>query len=205
MYYYYNVLIFVGVLMGVTFNKFDTCVSDNELVTSIKRGEYELFHTLIKRYKPFIEHNAKLFATNGAELEDLIQEGNIALFSAVESFKATRAKFSTFAARCIKNSMIDFVRKSNAKHKIPDNLFSSIDEVKIEDTNTPEKIFFEKEDYKLLTKRIAISLSPLEYRVLNLYLQGLSYEDISKKLCLSPKSVDNSLRRIRVKLKSKRL
>ncbi len=44
-------------------------------------------------------------------------------------------------------------------------------------------------------------LSKLEQQVLTLYLGGCSYHDISVKLGVSSKAVDNALQRVRLKLK----
>ncbi len=46
------------------------------------------------------------------------------------------------------------------------------------------------------------SLSPLENRVLQLYLDGNGYMDIARILGKTPKSIDNALQRIRGKIKS---
>ena len=86
-------------------------------------------------------------------------------------------------------------------HCLPEELFQSLDLVDVTDFNNPEKILLEKESLKALTETIKLELSKLELEVLNLYLIGLSYGDISKKLKISDKSVDNALARIRKKLK----
>jgi len=180
----------------------DNGINDNELVSRINAGEYELFHTLVCRYKPFIKFTANKLSFKAYDIEDLIQEGTIALFSAVKSYNDEKGNFSSFAARCIRNSMIDILRKASAKHNIPESLFSSIEDVELEDNNTPEKIFFDNENYRLLTDTIKIELSNTEYNVLTAYLSGLSYSDIADTLNLSVKSVDNSLKRVRNKLKN---
>ena len=188
--------------MSTSLPKTNTPDKDNELVLRINAGEYELFPILIKRYTPLINRTARSFSFKEAEIEDLVQEGNIALFSAVSSFKGEKSSFKTYASNCIRNAMIDLCRKSNAKGTIPDNMFSSIEEVEIKDDNTPEKIFFDNENYRFLTDSIAIELSELEYKVLNAHLEGLSYGEIALKLGVSSKSVDNSLKRVRTKLKN---
>lgn len=46
--------------------------------------------------------------------EDLIQEGTIALIKAHDTYnKNNKTKFSTFATKCIKNAMIDYIIKEN--------------------------------------------------------------------------------------------
>ena len=56
------------------------------------------------------------------------------------------------------------------------------------------------EERKQLDKQIDTSLSPLERRVLRLFLQGLDYIEIAKKIEKNPKSVDNALQRVKQKI-----
>ena len=84
---------------------------------------------------------------------------------------------------------------------VPEELITSIEEFDLADSNTPEKIFFDKEDFKALTDNIKLELSPMEYKVLELYLAGYRYAVIADKLGLNEKSVNNALCRIRKKLK----
>ena len=72
------------------------------------------------------------------------------------------------------------------------------------DASNPEKMLIEQEDYENLTELIRLELSEMEYKVLAEFLAGSSYADISGKLGISNKSVDNALRRIRSKLKNKK-
>jgi RNA polymerase sporulation-specific sigma factor len=177
-------------------------IEDNELVLRINAGEYELFHILIKRYQPYINGTALSLSSAKSEVEDLVQEGNIALFSAVRGFSQGSASFKTFATVCIKNAMIDVLRKQTAKHKIPEALCASLEDVEPQDDNTPEKIFFDNESYRLLKDSINVELSKLEHKVLSAHLAGMSYSDIAEFLDVTVKSVDNSLKRVRGKLKN---
>lgn len=188
--------------MDKGFSQKKSDIKDVQLVELIKKGEYELFHTLIKRYQPYINATALSLACSKNEVEDLVQEGNIALYSAVQAFDFKKANFKTFAARCIKNAMVDVLRKYSAKNKIPDALVASFDDIEPEDNNTPEKIFFDNESYKLLTDSINLELSQFEFKVLSAHLSGMSYSAIAEALDISVKSVDNSLRRVRDKLKN---
>lgn len=187
--------------MGTSSSSTENFIKDGELVALIKKGEYEHFPTLVKRYQPYIKSTALSLSSQKNEVEDLIQEGNIALYSAVLAFNSQKANFKTFAARCIKNAMVDVLRKQSAKHKIPSSLVTSFDDVEPLDDNTPEKIFFDNESYKRLTDSINLELSKLEHKVLSAHLSGMSYSNIADTFGISLKSVDNSLKRVREKLK----
>lgn len=176
--------------------------SDNELVVLINNGEYKYLQLLINRYMPYIIKVASRYNASGLDTEDFIQEGILAIFSAVKTYNEGKASFKTFAAVCINRAMSSALSRAvgNAKH-IPENLISPIDEIQIADTSDPESILIEKESFIDLEHTIKNDLSRLEYRVLNEFLSGKSYADIAASLGITCKSVDNALRRIRSKIK----
>lgn len=176
-------------------------LSDNELICHIRRGEYRYLEILSARYKPMISSIASDYASNDFELDDLVQEGDIALLSAVRSFSEEKSSFRTFANLCVTRAISSFVKSAAVAKRIPSGLIDPIEDTDFSDKASPESIIIEKEDYKNLTNRIKLTLSELEYKVLCEFLQDSSYTDISNKLGISVKSVDNALRRVREKIK----
>ena len=65
----------------------------------------------------------------------------------------------------------------------------------------PEAIIIDQETTQDLRKRISDYLSPMENKVLDLYLKGKGYVEIAEFLGKSPKSIDNALQRIRAKIR----
>ena len=177
-------------------------LTDEEIVSLINGGDFELLQVIIARYLPRIHYYVGSYCAEN-EREDAVQEATYALYSAVKNFDGKKASFSTFAALCIKRSVIASLKQSKRRKNIPDELLSPIDEVEITDSNSPEKIFFDKESFKNLTDSIRLELSGLEYSVLQLFLEGNKYIDIAKRLSITEKSVNNALLRIRKKLKNK--
>ena len=175
-------------------------ISENDIIDRINSGDYELLQVIIARYYPLICSCVRKYCPE-AYSEDAFQEATLALYSAVKSFDSEKSSFSAFAALCIKRAVIGVLKSSKRKKNIPDELLSSIEECEIIDRNSPEKIFFDREDYKNLTDIIKLELSPLEYEVLQFYLSGDKYSIIAEKLSISEKSVNNALMRIRKKLK----
>lgn len=175
-------------------------ISDNEIIVQINKGNLELLQVIIDRYSATIKYYVNKYCPV-AYREDAVQEAVFALYSAVQNFDLEKSSFSTFATLCIKRSVIGVLKSLKQGKTIPEELLTSIDESDITDSNTPEKIFFDKEDFKALTDNIKLELSPLEYKVLQLYLAGYRYSVIADKLNLTEKSVNNALCRIRKKLK----
>ncbi|MGI6279704.1 MAG: sigma-70 family RNA polymerase sigma factor [Acutalibacteraceae bacterium] len=175
-------------------------MSDDEIVSLIKSGNLEPIGTLINRYYPTILMYVNQLCP--AEWrEDAVQEATFALYSAIKGYNREKSSFPTFADLCIKRSVIAYLKAQNRKKVIPSQLVSPIDEVVLADCNSPEKIFFDRNDYEVLTDTIKLELSSLEYKVLQLYLSGYKYAAIAGILDISEKSVSNALLRIRKKLK----
>lgn len=185
--------------MGNNFVENYENMSDEEIVVLINNGNYELLQVIIERYYPAICGLVRSYCSE-RYAEDAVQEATLALYNAVRSFDGNKSAFSTFAMLCIKRSVISVLKGSKRKKNIPDELVSSIEDCDIVDKNSPEKIFFDREDYKNLTDIMKLELSNLEYEVLQAYLDGERYADIAKKLNINEKAVDNALSRIRKKL-----
>ena len=177
-------------------------LSDDEIVSLVKSGDYAPVGILIKRYYPTILLYVNQLCPEEHK-EDAIQEATFALYSAIKGYNSQKSSFSTFASVCIKRAVIAFLRSQNRKRVIPSELVSSIDEVEIADSNSPEKIFFDRDNLESLTNNIKLELSPLEYKVLELYVSGYRYSVIADRLSITEKSVNNAMIRIRKKLKTK--
>ncbi len=178
-------------------------MSDEDLVSVIKSGNDSLLHILVGRYTPMIRVKAQEFsASYGIDIDDMIQEGLIALYSAVKVYKKDVSLFSTFASVCIKRGLLSFCRSQTRKKDIPrDKLIYSDYDVEIAEVKSPEAILIEKEESFILTEDIKKILSPLEYKVLISFIEFNSYETIAKHLEISVKSVNNTMCRVRRKIK----
>lgn len=186
--------------MGINFVENIKKMEDEEIISLINKGDFELLKVIIERYSPVISFNVKKYCTE-SDREDAIQEATFALYSAVKNFDGKKASFSTFASLCIKRSVMNSLKSAKRLKNIPEELKDSLEEVNIVDSNTPEDIIVNKESYKTLTENIKLELSSLEYKVLQLYISPKNYAEIAKELNISEKSVDNALGRIRKKLK----
>lgn len=183
-------------------------LSDKELIDIIRsdsgrqsKDGKDAVSVIISRYMKLVLKRAHTFSDNSSDLEDLTQEGLLALCSAIESFdRENGAKFSSFADACVTNR-IKTAAQIIAKHKQND-LTVIADENDIADADSsPENICLEKESDIRIKKKIGSVLAPLEARVFELYLDGRSYREISEILGISEKSADNAVFRIRKKLK----
>ena len=188
------------------------------------KGKNKLFNeeeknNLIKDYEPLIISiiNKKKFYIEGAEFQDVIQEGRVALFKALNTFDESKdINFSVYAKKVIENHLINVMKKSTNSKNMPLNNAYNINnqgELNLNDSNarssqpvpiksvrSTEEFYMQEESAKLLIDSIVKNLSPLENQILQLKLQELTYTEIAEKLNLTSKVVDNALNRIKNKI-----
>lgn len=182
--------------------------TDEQLIEILRRGEREIADFLVDKYKNLVRKKARALYLAGGDHEDLLQEGMLGLFKAVQEYQPGKdASFYTFASACVSNQMYKAVTSSQRQKHQPLNNSLSLNELEDEKTwnlvteDSPEKILLEQEQSEHISNRIAEVLSPFERHVLELYLEGDDYIKIGEKLHKSPKSVDNALQRIRRKVR----
>lgn len=187
--------------------------TDEELIEMLRTGNTEIEDYLMKKYKPLVRKKTNAMYLIGGETEDLIQEGMIGLFKAVRDYNAEKENsFFSFAELCITRQLYSALEASNRKKHIPLNNYISIshqedeenrylDQMLMDETASPEQMLIEQERKEEFFHRLEEKLSPMEKNVLYLYLEGDSYTQIAEIMEKSPKSIDNSLQRIRGKIK----
>lgn len=188
-------------------------LSDEDIAESEKTGITEY---ILNKYKALVKGQAKSMFILGGDGDDLIQEGMIGLFKAINDFDCGRdASFYTFARLCIQRQIYTAVEASNRKKHMPLNSYISFesrlteDGETVEDTleddnedNNPLEIMISKENVEALENAIEDSLSPFERSVIELKLTGMNYTDIARVLKKTDKAVDNALTRIKKKLEA---
>ena len=175
--------------------------SDEQLIERYRQGDKSAFDEIYAKYKNAILSYAHSVYIIGADIEDVIQDGMIGLFKAVENYNG-KSSFKNFAFTCIKTNIIKGVKKYISTKNLPLNSAVGIDECERElsrEDYSDERIIFKEELEKILSGAKE-KLSDFEQKVLNLFLQGYSYVEIAKILSKSPKSCDNAMQRIKKKL-----
>lgn len=191
-------------------------MSDDEMIVRIREGEKSLTDVIMDKYKDMVRIKAKSMYILGAEPEDLIQEGMIGLFKALQDYDIGRdASFSTFAQLCVSRQMFNAVQASQRQKHIPLNSYISlygnneegednasiIENVASSKDVNPEDMVIDKENVEAIEKAIGDMLSEKEKQVLDLSMTGMGYVEIAKVLGLDEKSTDNALQRARTKVK----
>lgn len=193
--------------------------SDEYYVSLAKTGNERAFEYIIKKYKGLVVNESKPFFIRGAEREDVLQEGNIGLFKAISTYSEEKGPFAAFAKLSIRAQILTAVESANKKgntilnqsvsmdgdDRSGEDTRNAIENMSTESENDPESMFIKEEEGETVRKIIKANLTVFEQNVLELILEGYSYEEIAEKLNKSKKSVDNAKQRIRKKAESLKL
>lgn len=152
-------------------------------------------------YSSFLMKLARSFSGSADKVDDLFQEGLIALYRAFVTYDGKSASFSTYATLCIKRSMISWLKKNPAENLISlDEFVESGDAVFSYDN--PELEVVSKDFCSRFYETAKKMLSDYEYRVFELTLSDFRAGEIAKQLSCPVKSVENALYRIKSKLRT---
>ena len=192
-------------------------MTDEALVERSHAGDARADETLCERYKNVVRIKARPYFLIGADREDLVQEGMIGLYKAIRDYTPDHnAVFRSFAEMCIVRQLISAIKRATRKKHAPLNTYVSLygstfaeednrerpllDTMAMVRTESPEDAFISKESTEHILGSIEKLLTPLEKQVLDLFMDGYSYQQIAAALGRGTKTVDNALQRIKRKL-----
>lgn len=189
--------------------------ADEDNVEAVREGDSDALEFLIHKYRNFVRAKARSYFLIGADREDIIQEGMIGLYKAIRDFRGDKlASFKAFAELCVTRQIITAIKTATRQKHIPLNSYVSLDKpIYDEDSDRtlldvicgtrvtdPEELIINKEEFMSLEDKMGEILSDLERKVLMLYLDGRSYQEIAVDLKRHVKSIDNALQRVKRKL-----
>jgi RNA polymerase sporulation-specific sigma factor len=188
------------------------------LIALAKQGSAPAYDAIVRRYYGFVRLKSSSYFLAGGDSEDLVQEGLVGLYKAVRDYRTDReSSFRNFAELCITRQIITAVKTASRNKHAPLNRYVSfsntpagaaepeptLDEILPGPTaHDPINQAISSEELRALIACLSTVLSELESRVLGLYLDGYSYQDIGEKLGCEAKTVDNALQRVKRKVGS---
>jgi RNA polymerase sigma-H factor len=191
-------------------------VDDGYLIAMAKQGDPVAYDRIVKRYYGFVRLKASSYFLAGGDSDDLLQEGLVGLFKAVRDYRSDReSSFRNFAELCITRQIITAVKTATRNKHVPLNQYVSfstspaggtesdatLDEMLPGPTaHDPVNVAISSEELRSLVGCLSEALSELESRVLSLYLDGRSYEEIGGHIGCDTKTVDNALQRVKRKV-----
>ena len=182
-----------------------------------RAGDRRALDAVIRRYAGFVRLKSSSYFLAGGDSDDLIQEGLVGLYKAIRDYRADReTSFRSFAELCITRQIITAIKTATRFKHSPLNGYVSFShtpagqddasDVTLGDAlagptvDDPARRVIASQELAELVSCLGTTLSRLESRVLSLYLEGHSYEQIAAVVDCDAKAVDNALQRIKRKV-----
>ena len=187
--------------------------NDYELLDHIYSCDEDANEIMIYKYRPLTVNLAKKlikYCNGGVDLNDLIQEGLVGLNEAINNFREDKeTNFGTYAKLCIQRRMYSVVKSTRTyKNKILNESISledeeenNIDKFLIDNSNNPSDMLEENAYQEEILKKLNEQLTDLEKQVFELKKNYFNYKEIADILDKEPKVIDNTIQRIKLKLK----
>lgn len=191
-------------------------LTDSQLVTAARSGDDASLEFLLNKYKSFVRLKARAYFLIGADWDDLVQEGMIGLYKAIRDYQdGKQSSFRAFAELCITRQIITAIKTATRQKHLPLNSYVSLNSpVYFEDESDrmlmdllsnagvvdPVDLVISGEEIQSMKASFSEILSDLEAKVLKLYIDGRSYQEIADDLDRHVKSIDNALQRVKRKI-----
>jgi RNA polymerase sigma-70 factor (ECF subfamily) len=177
-------------------------MDEKELIRLSQEGNGEAFGALVERYKAKVFNLAYSWTQDRAAADDLAQEVFIKAYFSLPGFKS-KSEFGTWLYRIALNHIKDYFRKKKIRQKDISLEEAGENALSVENGRRGEEE--QSRERRKALVQAALQRLPEKYRIILTLrdLQGLSYEEISRILRLSPGTVDSRLFRARKKLRDK--
>ncbi|GAB6151716.1 sigma-70 family RNA polymerase sigma factor [Desulfosporosinus burensis] len=185
---------------------------ETAMLEAARSGNKEALNEIIEHYEPEVRFIACKYFLPRAEYDDLMQEGRIAIYRAVLSYDQTsEIPFLHFLRMVIKRKLIDSLRKYTRQKHVNLNEAYSLNNVLSETEETsflellpnaedPASMVIANDEAITMIQGLSKNFSDLERLVFKHYfIQGFKQREVTQRLGLNPKSLDNAIQRIRHK------
>ena len=193
--------------------------NDNELIMLYREDDEDAKNMLYYKYKFIIDVLIKKYSNWLSSLkvdyQELYSECAVGFSDALRSFQEDKdSSLPTFITLCIERRLGGVIRKySRDKYKVMQDSYSLdffyddknaslIEKLSDGSNNDPLKNMAEEEEYAELIENIKYSLTDKELEVFVLKIRGFDYQEIARILNRNPKQIDNTMQRVKAKIKS---
>ena len=184
-------------------NTYGSSLTDDQLVNIAVSGNQMAINALISRYKYIVIAIARSYFFNNSDMEDLIQEGMIGLYKAIADYRQREdgCSFKNFAYLCVSRRIIDAVKGALRKKSVPAIYFGVFEDGEMPSSElNPEEMMIMRDDRREFRQKISGVLSDFEFKVITMYIDGMTCAEICTATGKTAKSVDNAIQRSKKKL-----
>lgn len=193
-------------------------LNDNELINMVRESSDDAKDLLFEKYKYIIDIELKKYSSMAKQLgydyHDLMQDALLGFSDALNSYRDDRyTALSSFITLCVDRKLQVSIKKAGRKkYKLLNDSLSLeyvykqyasplMDIISDNKENDPLESILKEETFKELLEDIQNHLSKSEYEVYSLMINGLKYDEIATLLDKNLKQVDNTIQRVKTKIK----
>lgn len=111
-----SIFLFTGSYSNTVFKEPLSPLEEEKYINLMETGDKEARNILIEHNLRLVAHIVKKFNPPLTLTDDLISIGTIGLIKGIDSYKKNKnIKITTYAARCIENEILMYLRKNNKK------------------------------------------------------------------------------------------
>ncbi len=193
-------------------------INDSQLISMIHEASEDAKDVLFEKYKYIIDIEMKKYSrmarTLGYDINDLYQDALVGFSDALVSYRDDRhAALPSFITLCVDRKLQVSIKKAGRmKNKLLNESLSLehvyesyasplMDLLSDNSENDPLENILKEEKLQELVNSIKDCLSDAEYEVYSLMINGLKYDEIATLLNKNLKQVDNTIQRVRNKIK----
>jgi RNA polymerase sigma factor (sigma-70 family) len=175
--------------------------SDNEILSSVLRGDQQAYAEIVKRYQNFVFTIALRYTPNREDAEEIAQDCFVKAYRSLADFRG-ESKFSTWLYTIVTTTCLTFLRKKKLEVHSLDNekVFEMAEN---QDSGMNANQVEQKSRVSMVNQAIAL-LSPDDAQIITLFYKGeQSLEEIAQIMHLEANTVKVRLHRARARLKEK--
>lgn len=191
--------------------------NDYELIMLYREEDEDAKNILYLKYKFIIDilikKYQKLITALNIDMQEIFSECTVGFSDGLRSYQEDRdSMLPSFISLCVERRLTGVIRKYNReKYKIINDSYSldyfyeqfgrPLMDILVDNSNEPLDNMMEEEEYKELLDCIKKSLSQRENQVFSLMISGFEYHQIATILHKTTKQIDNTMQRIKLKIK----
>lgn len=196
----------------------DYNIDDQEAIMLVRENSNEAKDILLKKYSYIIDiliaKYKRIAYLLKIDQNDLFQEAMLGFTDAINKYEDDKqAGLARFITVCVERKIQNHLKKSNTlknrmmveslslEQTFDNNSNPLIDMIKDKEATNPLVELTNEENLNELIEKINIVLSDFEIEVYTLMINGVNYRDIAILLDKDPKQIDNTIQRIRQKIK----
>lgn len=191
--------------------------NDYELIMLYREEDEHAKNVLYLKYKFIIDILIKKYykaiSILNIDMQEVYSECAVGFSDSLRSYQDDKdSTLPTFISLCVERRLNGLVKKyGREKYKVINDAYSldyyydqlgrPLIDVLTDNKNEPLGTIMEEEEYKELLMDIENSLSKKEKEVFEFMLKGFDYKQIAKILEKTSKQIDNTIQRIKTKIK----